>query len=126
MFKKNRSNLTYWIAIIAVLMNFFAPLFSQAVSSNFAKNSIDFEICSATGGKVSHHVVLENSGNDSTSEDGHCAFCTLQTFYLLPVNSENDQFIQLSSFAFNTYLYRTPNVPIYWSLSSPRAPPSQA
>jgi hypothetical protein len=126
MFKKNRSNLTHWIAIIAVLMNFFAPSISQAVSSHFSKNSIDFEICSATGGKVSHHVVFENSGNDSTSEDDHCAFCTLQTFYLPPINSENYQFNQLSSFTFNSYLYRTPSVLIYWNLSSPRAPPSQA
>ena len=126
MFKKNRSNLTHWIAIIAVLMNFFAPSISQAVSSHFSKNSIDFEICSATSGKVSHHVVFENSGNDSTSEDDHCAFCTLQTFYLPPINSENYQFNQLSSFTFNSYLYRTPIVLIYWNLSSPRAPPSQA
>ena len=69
-----------WMAIFAILMAFFAPTVSQALSSNNPSNLIYQKVCSQHGNKFVPIQVPSNHSDDSAlHQHGYCNFCCLSS-----------------------------------------------
>ena len=126
MFKKFDSRWLHWLAVLALVMNIFAPAMTHAISANLSSSSIEFEVCSATGTKISHHLTIDHSDKSSKLGDSHCPLCTLQTYYFPPIGTFQFQFSVIGRYSYGNHAYQSPSIPILWNTSSPRAPPVQA
>jgi hypothetical protein len=118
-----RSTWVHWIAVFAILMGSLSPLISQAISLNASPTTIDTEICSALGTKISHHIQLDSTKTSNLSSDEHCPYCTLQHVSYIPVPVQKDAFIADQSTIFFSYYDQAPEPLFTWLTQPSRAPP---
>ena len=128
MIKAYKHKLASWMAIFAVLLAFFAPTISQAMSVDNQTDVIYQKVCTEHGSKVipvelpssSHH----NDG--MLGHAGHCAFCCTSAHTPI-VSSNSISFVVavIESQAWVLPSYDSPVVQsIYQDSHSPQAPPS--
>ena len=118
-----RSTWVHWIAVFAILMVSLSPVISQAISLNASPTTIDTEICSALGTKISHHIQLDSTKTSNLSSDEHCPYCTLQHVSYIPVPVQKDAFIADQSTIFFSYYDQAPEPLFTWLTQPSRAPP---
>jgi len=118
-----RSTWVHWIAVFAILMVSLSPVISQAISLNASPTTIDTEICSALGTKISHHIQLDSTKTSNLSGDEHCPYCTLQHVSYIPVPVQKDAFIADQSTIFFSYYDQAPEPLFTWLTQPSRAPP---
>jgi len=118
-----RSTWVHWIAVFAILMVSLSPVISQAISLNASPTTIDTEICSALGTKISHHIQFDSSKGTDLSKDEHCPYCTLQHVSFIPVTVQTDAFITEHSVIFLSFYDQAPEPLFTWLTQPSRAPP---
>ena len=118
-----RSTWVHWIAIFVILMSSLSPMISQAISFNASTTSIDTEICSALGTKISHHIQLDSTKTSNLSSDEHCPYCTLQHVSYIPVAVHTHAFIADQSTIFFSFYDQAPEPLFTWLTQPSRAPP---
>jgi len=118
-----RSTWVHWIAVFAILMVSLSPVISQAISLNASPTTIDTEICSALGTKISHHIQLDSTKTSNLSNDEHCPYCTLQHVSYIPVPVHTDAFITDHSTIFLSFYDQAPRPLFTWLTQPSRAPP---
>ena len=128
MIKAYKNKLASWMAIFAVLLAFFAPTISQAMSADNQTDVIYQKVCTEQGSKVlpvelpssSHH----NDG--MLGHAGHCAFCCTSAY--TPIISSDSIAIVIALIESQAWVlpaYDSPVVQsIYQDSHSPQAPPS--
>jgi len=119
----HRSFWLHWIAVFAILMSSMLPVISQAISLNASPTTIDTEICSALGTKISHHIQFDSSKGSDLSKDEHCPYCTLQHVSFIPVTVQTDAFITEHSVIFLSFYDQAPEPLFTWLTQPSRAPP---
>ena len=118
-----RSSWVHWIAVFAILMGLLAPVISQAINLSASATTIDAEVCSALGTKISHHIQIDsNKGKDLSSEE-HCPYCTLQHVSYIPVTVQTHAFIADYPITFISLDEQAPRPFIVWLTQPSRAPP---
>jgi hypothetical protein len=115
-----------WIATLAILMGALAPSISQALSVYKSSQGFVVEICSTSGAKITQTISEEQDTQlpHSGAMQGHCPYCVVQAFYLLPTNTAlefraPEQNCQPSAFS-----YQAPQPIFSWLSLPPRAPPA--
>jgi Protein of unknown function (DUF2946) len=128
MIEAYKHKLASWMAIFAVLLAFFAPTISQAMSVDNQTDVIYQKVCTEHGSKVipvelpsgSHH----NDG--MLGHAGHCAFCCTSAY--TPIISSDSIAIVIALIESQAWVlpaYDSPVVQsIYQDSHSPQAPPS--
>ena len=128
MIEAYKHKLASWMAIFAVLLAFFAPTISQAMSADNQTDVIYQKVCTEHGSKVipvelpssSHH----NDG--MLGHAGHCAFCCTSAY--TPIISSDSIAIVIALIESQAWVlpaYDSPVVQsIYQDSHSPQAPPS--
>lgn len=128
MIEAYKHKLASWMAIFAVLLAFFAPTISQAMSVDNQTDVIYQKVCTEHGTKVipvelpsgSHH----NDG--MLGHAGHCAFCCTSAY--TPIISSDSIAIVIALIESQAWVlpaYDSPVVQsIYQDSHSPQAPPS--
>lgn len=119
--------LASWMAIFTVLLAFFAPTVSQAMSSNDHSNVIYQKVCSEHGTKVIPIELPSGKHHDGMpAHSGHCAFCSTSNH--TPVINSDSTVIVVSSNESQVWVapaYDSPVVQSTYRVShSPQAPPS--
>jgi hypothetical protein len=117
------STWVHWIAIFVILMSSLSPMISQAISFNASTTSIDTEICSALGTKISHYIQLDSTKTSNLSSDEHCPYCTLQHVSYIPVAVHTHAFIADQSTIFFSLYDQAPEPLFAWLTQPSRAPP---
>jgi len=118
-----RSTWVHWIAVFAILMASLSPVISQAISLNGSSTTIDTEICSALGTKISHHIQIDSSKSSNLASDEHCPYCTLQLLSYIPVAVHTNAFITDQSTIFFGFYDQAPKPLFTWLTQPSRAPP---
>ena len=128
MIKAYKNKLASWMAIFAVLLAFFAPTISQAMSADNQTDVIYQKVCTEHGSKV---IPVELPSSSSHHNDGmightgHCAFCCNSAY--TPIISSDSIAIVIAlieSQAWKIQAYDSPVVQSFDLVShSPQAPP---
>ena len=126
--KRVHNKIASWMAIFAVLLAFFAPTVSQAMSADNHANVIYQKLCTEHGSKVIPVELPSSNHHDDgmLSHDGHCSFCCT-TSHTPIVGSNSISFVVavIESQAWILPAYDSPVVQsIYQDSHSPQAPPS--
>jgi hypothetical protein len=125
-FIKRRRLHICWIACFAILLNALAPSMAHAFSRNSPTNL--FEVCSASGAKVT----LGDQGAASKSPSGsvvhhmeHCPFCMNHAgTFALPSVMVPQFAVAGAQRQFPSLFYHSPTPLFSWSRANPRAPPA--
>jgi hypothetical protein len=122
------NKLASWLAIFAVLIAFFAPTLSQAMSADDHANVIYQKVCTEHGTKIIPVELPSSSHHDDGMlvHTGHCAFCCTSAHTPI-VSSNSISFVVavIESQAWVLSAYDSPVVQsIFQDSHSPQAPPS--
>jgi hypothetical protein len=127
MIKAYKHKLASWMAIFAVLLAFFAPTISQAMSVDNQTDVIYQKVCTEHGSKVIPMELPSSGKHDGMlGHAGHCAFCCT-TAHTPIVGSNSISFVVavIESQAWILPSYESPVVQsIFQDSQSPQAPPS--
>ena len=69
-------------------MSILSPSISQAIAFKDSNKSFDVEICSLTGSKLIHVVVIDDQSNDHQFSAEHCPYCVAQSDFLPTLNTD--------------------------------------
>jgi hypothetical protein len=126
MIRAYQSKFASWLAIFAVLVAFFAPTVSQAMSADDHSTVIYQKVCSEHGGKVIPVELPSKHHDGMLGHSGHCAFCC--TGNHTPLINSDSAVIVVSSNAsqvWTTPAYDSPVVQTTYQVSHPpQAPPA--
>jgi len=124
--KRVHNKIASWMAIFAVLVAFFAPTLSQAMSADNHANVIYQKVCSEHGSKVIPIELPSGKHDGMVGHAGHCAFCCTGAHTpMLGSNSISFVVAVIESKAWVLPAYDSPVVQsIYQDSHSPQAPPS--
>ena len=118
--------LASWMAIFAVLIAFFAPTVSQAMSADDHSNVIYQKVCTEHGSKVVPIEMPSKHHDGMLGHSGHCAFCC--TGNHTPVINSDSLAIVISSNESQVWItpaYDSPIVQTTYQVSHPsQAPPA--
>ena len=120
------NKLASWLAIFAVLMAFFAPTVSQAMSADDHLNVVYQKVCTENGSKVIPMELPSGKHDGMLGHAGHCAFCCTSAHTPI-VGSNSISFVVgvIESQAWILPAYDSPVVQsIFQDSHSPQAPPS--
>lgn len=126
MHKRLNNKLASWMAIFAVLMAFFAPTISQAMTSNDHTNVIYLKVCTEHGSKVIPMELPSGNHDGMLGHAGNCAFCCTSAHTPI-VGSNSISFVVavIESQAWVLPAYDSPVVQsIFQDSHFPQAPPS--
>ncbi len=118
-----KSSWMHLFVVLAIFMGSLAPMVSQAIAYNQSNASLDMEICSATGLKVSHTVAIDHSGDTKLGSDEHCPLCVLQAHPLISFRVTQPALISTQSQLFSFLFYHSPSPLIAWLKLPSQAPP---
>ena len=120
------NKLASWLAIFAVLMAFFAPTVSQAMSADDHLNVVYQKVCTENGSKVIPMELPSGKHDGMLGHARHCAFCCTSA-HMPIVGSNTISFVVavIESPAWILPAYDSPVVQsIYQDSHTPQAPPS--
>ena len=120
---RTNSKLIHWIAILGILMSALAPSISQAIAFKDSNKSFDVEICSLTGSKLIHVVVIDDQSNDHQFSAEHCPYCVAQSDFLPTLNTDINFSLSQSNQLFPQLYYQSPKLHFAWLTLPSRAPP---
>ena len=128
MIKAYKHKLASWMAIFAVLLAFFAPTISQAMSVDNQTDVIYQKVCTEHGSKVIP-VELPSSSHHNDGilgHAGHCAFCCTSAH--TPIISSDSIAIVIALIESQVWKIQAYDSPVVQSFDlvshSPQAPPS--
>jgi Protein of unknown function (DUF2946) len=118
-----KSSWMHLFVVLAIFMGSLAPMVSQAIAFKQSNTSLDMEICSATGLKISHSVAINHLGDTKVASDEHCPLCVLQAHSPMSYQNHQTAFIQTQSQLFPFLFYHSPSPLIAWLKLPSQAPP---
>ena len=126
MIKAYKNKLASWMAIFAVLLAFFAPTVSQAMSADNHDNVIYQKVCTEHGSKVIPMELPSGKHDGMLGHAGHCAFCCTSAH--TPIVGSNSISFVLAVIESQAWILPSYDSPVVQSIfqdsQSPQAPPS--
>lgn len=124
MFKKPKSYLIHWIAIVSIVMASLAPAISQAVAVAEHGKGFTVEVCTTMGTKTVFMGDTDQSKQDVGNQS--CPYCLAHTAYALPINTTLNFSEPKTLSLYPQLFYQSPKPLVAWITPPHQAPPQLA
>ena len=111
----------YWMAMISIAMGTFAPVISQAISTDQSSRFQTMEICTSSGMQAIH--VNQDDSKPSTNFESPCPYCLAHTYFALPINPLLSFSAPMIEIAYPPLFYQASSPQYAWVKLPSQAPP---
>jgi len=115
-----------WAALFAILMAVMAPTFSHALAHQAQSDTIEVDICTASGIAMTHQMPVADDGTapGHAASFEHCPFCQASA-HLAFLPSPPVVLHVSAGAALLPVLFYQSSAPLFaWTVAQPRGPPA--